>query len=130
VSASGTRNQAPGTSDARYVDQKSALRSELDVGLGDPIHIIPGLAQVFEADAIPTRASDNVRDELWRKLIINCAYNAISLLARQPYRQSVPSVGIRDVIQDVVDECLAVAAAEGTSTAGDILRGKPTKSTT
>src|SRR5688572_30197574 len=27
-----------------------------------------------------------------------------------------PSIGIRDVIQDVVDECLAVAAAEATST--------------
>ena len=38
----------------------------------DPIRTIPGLAQIFEAAAIPTRVSDNVRGELWRKLIINC----------------------------------------------------------
>ena len=60
----------------------------------DPIHIIPGLAPVFEADAIPTRASDNVRGELWRKLIINCAYNAILLLARaSPTGRACPRSG-------------------------------------
>jgi 2-dehydropantoate 2-reductase len=115
----------------------------------DPIHTIPGLAQILEAAAIPTRVSDNVRGELWRKLTINCAYNAISALARKPYGQTVPSVGVRDVMRDIVDECLAVATAEGinvpddvdaavwrivetipqqySSTAQDILRRKPTE---
>jgi 2-dehydropantoate 2-reductase len=115
----------------------------------EPIRTIPDLAQTFAAAAIPTRASDNVRGELWRKLIINCAYNAISAIARQPYGQIVPSPGVRDVMRDIVDECLAVAAAEGinvpgdvdaavrsivetipqqySSTAQDILRGKPTE---
>jgi len=79
----------------------------------DPIRTIPGLAHLFEAAAIPTRVSDNVRGELWRKLIINCAYNAISALARKPYGQIVPSLGVRDVMRDIVDECLAVATAEG-----------------
>jgi 2-dehydropantoate 2-reductase len=115
----------------------------------EPIRTIPGLAEIFEAAAIPTRASDNVRGELWRKLIINCAYNAISALARKPYGQIVPSPGVRDVMRDIIDECLAVARAEGinvpgdvdaavwgivetipqqySSTAQDILRGKPTE---
>jgi len=115
----------------------------------DPIRNIPRLAHLFEAAAIPTRVSDNVRGELWRKLIINCAYNAISALARKPYGQIVPSLGVRDVMRDIVDECLAVATAEGidvpgdvdaavrrivetipeqySSTAQDILRGKPTE---
>ena len=115
----------------------------------DPIRTIPGLAQIFEAAAIPTRVSDNVRGELWRKLIINCAYNAISALARKPYGQIVPSPGVREVMRDIIDECLAVATAEGinvpgdvdaavwrivetipqqySSTAQDILRGKPTE---
>ena len=115
----------------------------------DPIRTIPGLAHLFEAAAIPTRVSDNVRGELWRKLIINCAYNAISALARKPYGQIVPSLGVRDVMRDIVDECLAVATAEGidvpgdvdaavrrivetipdqySSTAQDLLRGKPTE---
>ena len=115
----------------------------------DPIRGVPGLAQIFEAAAIPTRTSENVRGELWRKLIINCAYNAISALARKPYGQTVPSPGVRDVMRDIIDECLAVATAEGinvpgdvdaavwrivetipqqySSTAQDILRGKPTE---
>jgi len=115
----------------------------------DPIRGVPGLAQIFEAAAIPTRTSENVRGELWRKLIINCAYNAISALARKPYGQTVPSPGVRDVMRDIIDECLAVATADGinvpgdvdaavwrivetipqqySSTAQDILRGKPTE---
>ncbi|HKE85221.1 MAG TPA: 2-dehydropantoate 2-reductase [Vicinamibacterales bacterium] len=115
----------------------------------EPSRTIPGLTQMFEAAAIPTRVSDNVRGELWRKLIINCAYNAISALARKPYGQIVPSPGVRDVMRDIVDECLAVATAEGinvpgdvdaavwrivetipqqySSTAQDIVRGKPTE---
>jgi 2-dehydropantoate 2-reductase len=86
----------------------------------DPIRNIPGLAQIFEAASIPTQVSDNVRGELWLKLIINCAYNAISAIARKPYGQTVPSVGIQDVMRDVVAECLAVATAEGINVPGDV----------
>jgi 2-dehydropantoate 2-reductase len=110
---------------------------------------IPGLAQAFEAAGIPTQVSDNVRGQLWLKLILNCAYNAISAIARKPYGETVPSPGVKDVMRDVVDECMAVAKAEGvnvpgdvdaavrkivetipqqySSTAQDIMRGKPTE---
>jgi len=115
----------------------------------DPIRLIAGLAVLLEAAGIPTRVSDNVRGELWRKLIINCAYNAISAIARKPYGKTVSSLGVRDVMRDIIDECLAVATAEGikvpddvdaavwrivetipqqySSTAQDIVRGKPTE---
>jgi 2-dehydropantoate 2-reductase len=115
----------------------------------DPIRNIPGLAQILEAASIPTEVSENLRGNLWLKLIVNCAYNAISAIARKQYGQIVPSVGVQDVMRDVVDECQAVAAAEGiivpgdvdatvrsivetipqqySSTAQDILRGRPTE---
>jgi 2-dehydropantoate 2-reductase len=115
----------------------------------DPVRTIPDLARILDAAAIPTRVSDNVRGALWMKLIINCAYNAISALGRKPYGEIVPSPGVRDVMRDVIDECLAVATVEGisvpgdvdaavrrivetipqqySSTAQDILRGKPTE---
>jgi 2-dehydropantoate 2-reductase len=86
----------------------------------DPIRNIPGLAQLFDAASIPTQVSDNVRGQLWLKLIINCAYNATSAIARKPYGQVVPSPGIREVMRDVVDECLLVAAAEGIKVPGDV----------
>jgi 2-dehydropantoate 2-reductase len=115
----------------------------------DPVRNIPDLAKTLVAAGVPTEVSDNVRGALWLKLILNCAYNAISAIARKPYGETVPGVGIRDVMRDVIDECLAVAKAEGVnvpgdvdaavrriyetipqqyaSTAQDIMRGKPTE---
>jgi 2-dehydropantoate 2-reductase len=115
----------------------------------DPVRHIPELARILAAASIPAQVSDNVRGTLWLKLIVNCAYNAISAISRQPYGEMVPSVGVEDVMRDVVDECLAVAAAERidvpgdvdatvrgiveaipqqySSTAQDILRGRPTE---
>jgi 2-dehydropantoate 2-reductase len=69
---------------------------------------------------VPTEISTNVRGALWLKLIINCAYNAVSAIAQQPYGRNVQGEGIRDVMRDVVDECLAVASAEGVQVPGDV----------
>jgi len=115
----------------------------------DKVRNIPGLDQVLIDAGISTQVSDNVRGMLWLKLILNCAYNAISAIARKPYGETTYSVGIKDVMRDLVDECLAVAKAEGVavpgdvdaavrsiveklpqqyaSTAQDIMRGKPTE---
>jgi 2-dehydropantoate 2-reductase len=90
-----------------------------------------------------------VRGALWLKLLLNCAYNAISAIAQKPYGDNVKGEGIWDVMHDVVDECLAVAKADGvqipgdphaatrklvesmpaqySSTAQDLARGKPTE---
>jgi len=78
------------------------------------------VAQALAAAGVPTQVSDNVRGALWGKLIINCAYNAVSAIAQQPYGKNVEGEGIWDVMHDVVDECLAVANAEGVTVAGDM----------
>ena len=115
----------------------------------DPVRNLPDLAKAFVAAGVPTEVSDNVRGALWLKLVLNCAYNAISAIAQKPYGETVPGVGIPDVMRDVIDECLAIAKAEGVtitgdidaavrsiyatipqqyaSTAQDIMRGKPTE---
>jgi 2-dehydropantoate 2-reductase len=77
-------------------------------------------AQAFIAAGVPTEISGNVRGALWLKLIINCAYNAVSAIAQQPYGLNVQGEGIRDVMRDVVEECLAVAKAEGVEVPGDV----------
>ncbi len=77
-------------------------------------------AQAFVAAGVPTEISANVRGALWLKLIINCAYNAVSAIAQQPYGLNVQGEGIKDVMRDVVDECLAVAQAEGVEVPGDV----------
>lgn len=76
----------------------------------------PGSAEAardFVAAGVPVQVSDDVRGALWSKLVLNCAYNAVSAIAQQPYGQTVRGVGIREVMRDVVAECLAVAQAEG-----------------
>ena len=121
-------------------------RGELVIG---PSARSAALADVFGAAGVPVQVSDNVAGALWAKLILNCAYNALSAIARQPYGPLVQGVGVAAVMRDVVDEGLAVARAEGvtlpgdmheavrglagtmpaqlSSTAQDLLRGKPTE---
>jgi 2-dehydropantoate 2-reductase len=115
----------------------------------EPARASERVAQAFAAAGVPTEISDNVRGALWLKLVINCAYNAISAIAQRPYGENVDSEGIWDVMHDVVDECMAVAQADGvqlpadphevtrklvatmpaqySSTAQDLARHKPTE---
>jgi 2-dehydropantoate 2-reductase len=103
----------------------------------------------FEAAGVPTVISDNVAGELWAKLVVNCAYNALSAITQLPYGKLIEGAGIRDTMRDVVEETLAVAKASGvqmapdmlakvyriaqamptqySSTAQDLARGKPTE---
>ena len=78
------------------------------------------LAQAFIAAGVPAEISANVRGALWAKLILNCAYNAVSAITQLPYGQTVPGEGIQDLMRDVVAECLAVANAEGVQVPGDV----------
>ena len=78
------------------------------------------LAEAFIAAGVPAEVSTNVRGALWAKLILNCAYNAVSAITQLPYGQTVPGAGIQDLMRDVVAECLAVAKAEGVQVPGDV----------
>lgn len=107
------------------------------------------LAATFGAAGVRVEVSDNVAGALWAKLIVNCAYNALSAIAQLPYGQLVQGDGVLAVMHDVVEECLAVAGRSGvrvpgdawqaveriaqsmpgqlSSTAQDLARGKPTE---
>jgi len=65
------------------------------------------------------QSSDNVAGALWAKLIVNCAYNALSAITQLPYGRLVQGEGIEAVMRDVVDECLAVARAADIAVPGD-----------
>ena len=77
------------------------------------------VAQQLVAAGVPTQISGNVRGSLWAKLVLNCAYNALSAVSQLPYGELVKGVGVAEVIRDVVAECLAVAKAEGVEIPGD-----------
>ena len=86
----------------------------------EPSSASEAMAQALIAAGVPTEISSNVRGALWAKLILNCAYNAVSAITQLPYGKTVAGEGIKDVMRDVVAECLAVAQAEGVLVAGDV----------
>ena len=77
-------------------------------------------AALLVAAGIPTEISSNVEGALWAKLILNCAYNALSAITRQPYGRLAQAQGVPGVLRDVVGECLAVAQADGITVPGDV----------
>jgi 2-dehydropantoate 2-reductase len=79
-----------------------------------------GAAQALIEAGVPTEISDNVRGALWAKLILNCAYNALSAVGRIAYGELVQRPGVSGVMRDVVAECRAVAAADGVAVPGDV----------
>jgi len=83
------------------------------------------IAAMFGAAGVPVEVSDNVIGGLWAKLIVNCAYNAISAIAQLPYGRMVRVAGIPALMQQVVDECLAVAGAARITVPGDLLQAVP-----
>ena len=86
----------------------------------EPLATTGGALQALIAAGVPTEISSNVRGALWAKLVLNCAYNAVSAITQLPYGKTVAGVGVRDLMRDVVAECLAVALADGVQLAGDV----------
>ncbi|MFC5429856.1 ketopantoate reductase family protein [Paraburkholderia denitrificans] len=78
------------------------------------------VAQTLAAAQIPVEISDNVRGALWAKLILNCAYNALSAISQLPYGRLVEGEGVRDSMRDVVAECVALAQADDVELPPDI----------
>ena len=53
-------------------------------------------------------------------MILNCAYNALSAITQLPYGKLVEGNGVWDVMRNAVDECLAVAKANGVTVPGNV----------
>jgi 2-dehydropantoate 2-reductase len=125
-----------------------------DLVVGDPLGGRQGevewLARLFARAGVPCVVSSNIEGELWTKMVMNCAYNAISALGRARYGRMAQNPWPREVVRMVVEETAAVARASGvrfpdidlveaafrlgeamseatSSTAQDIARGKRTE---
>jgi 2-dehydropantoate 2-reductase len=91
-------------------------RGELAIG-DSPVS--EQLAAKCTEAGVPVQVSTNIMGILWGKLIVNCAYNALSAIAQQPYGKLVEVPGVRELMHTVVSECLAVAKAAGVQVPGD-----------
>jgi len=81
----------------------------------DPVVVcqLQRVVDVMASADVPVTVSADVRDELWSKLLVNCAYNAISALAQQPYGRMAALPEIVHMQRALVHEVVAVAQAEG-----------------
>jgi len=83
--------------------------------------LVAKLASYLIGAGIPTQISNDVIGELWTKLVINCAYNALSALGRSRYGPMTAVPSVRLVMVDVVTEILALARAKNVKLRDDLL---------
>ena len=82
-----------------------------DLIIGPPSDQITELADLFVHAGIPCRISDTIEGELWVKLLCNCALNAISALGHARYGEIAQNEDAKKLMEQIVDEVLAVASA-------------------
>lgn len=71
------------------------------------------VAAWFEQAAVPCRVEADARGELWVKLVMNCAFNAVSALTGSRYGPMIDDAPVCALMREVITECVAVAHAEG-----------------
>jgi 2-dehydropantoate 2-reductase len=67
------------------------------------------VAELFDSAGVPCRISANIQGDLWTKLIMNCAGNAVTALAHTSYGRAARDPDTRDVMRKVIEETVAVA---------------------
>ena len=122
-----------------------------DIVIGPRSVLTERISQMFEAARIPCRISENIDGELWTKLLMNCAYNAISAIAHSRYSDLTEDAEIQNVMTELIREVTAVGTEAGvvlpgveqsieaarklgeamasatSSTEQDLTRGRPTE---
>jgi 2-dehydropantoate 2-reductase len=81
--------------------------------LKDPKKTLQEIVELLGSAQVPVQISQNVMADLWSKLMINCAFNAISGLAQIQYEKLVALESIRSTQTALVKEVIAVALADG-----------------
>ncbi len=131
---------------------RHAGRGDLVLG-NSPAETAAKIAGTFERAGVPCALSENIQGELWQKLVLNCASNAVTALCRAGYALAVRNAYTRQIMIQAIEETVNVARAAGvrlpvdtpqltsqllalfesygteavSSTAQDLLRGRKTE---
>ena len=79
------------------------------------------IAGVLSAAGLDCRVSPNIGADVWHKLVINCVVNPITAIMGCEVG-GIANPQIAPLKRLVIDECIAVAAAEGVTFANDFVR--------
>lgn len=85
-----------------------------DLVMGDtPRDTAATIAATFERAGVPCRLTDNIQGELWQKLVLNCASNAVTALCHAGYALAVRNPFTRQMMTQAVEETVNVARSAG-----------------
>ncbi len=79
------------------------------------------LANILSAAGLDCRVSPNIGADVWHKLVINCVVNPITAILRCEVG-GIANPQLAPLKRLVIDECSAVAAAEGVTLENDFMR--------
>ena len=85
----------------------------------EPAHL-QALVELFARAQIPVTLSTELSKVQWTKLVVNCAYNALSAITMNPYSTLVASPLVHEVMRQVVAEAGAVAKGCGVDLGDDL----------
>lgn len=93
-------------------------RGELVIGSMDVIQdhdskVLTSICQLFESAGIPCSMAEEIKKEMWLKLLVNCSYNGISAIGHISYGEMVLVQEVKDLINQITKEFLLIASKEG-----------------
>lgn len=111
--------QMPEPGFVRHTGGGSMVIGETAV-FGTDRRYVAKIAALFTGAGVQVKVSDDIDSELWIKLLMNCAYNAICALAQAPYGAMVAMPEIEAVMREAATEVQRVANAKGIHLPDDI----------
>jgi 2-dehydropantoate 2-reductase len=109
----GSHLTAPGVIDA--VGQAQVVMGNWPTAAAAPESsgVLDQLDAVFNQAGIPSRVTDNIRLELWRKLVINNGVNPLSAITRLDTGTLLNDPGLSRIVYGLMAEATAAAEADG-----------------
>ena len=80
---------------------------------GPPTDRVRALAGQLTAAGFPTKATDNAMGHVWSKFVLNCAINPVTALTGMRAGEAIRHPPTAQLLERLLDEILAVAAAKG-----------------
>jgi 2-dehydropantoate 2-reductase len=77
------------------------------------------IGKIIMYAGMPVQLIDNITDEVWKKLIVNCVINGLGSIL-QVENNKLQSEYLKEIKKEIIGECVAVARKEGIIISGSI----------
>ncbi len=85
-------------------------------------HLLALLIAALDGAGVPVRQESNVPRMLWRKLLWNCGFNAITAITRRYAHEIAAIPETLDIVRAAMEETVAVARAQSVEIGGEDVR--------